>query len=119
MNGPTITNSRSLNPNAVSPDWVLRGSGDFNADGKPDLIWHNTTTGGVICWLMDGVTQFSAAWLTPNSVDPTWELASVRDINLDGSPDIVWTHPPTGQTVGLVHERHDAYRPGVDQRQCR
>jgi len=98
MSGPTIMNSRSFNPNAVSPDWALRGSGDFNADGKPDLIWHNTTTGGVICWLMDGVMQYSAAWLTPSSVDPSWEIASVRDINLDGSPDILWTYPPTGET---------------------
>jgi hypothetical protein len=99
MNGPTITSSRSLTPAAVGVDWTLRGSGDFNADGKPDLIWQNTTSGDVICWMMDGVTQFSSAWLTPSNVDPAWEIASVRDIDLDSSPDLVWTHPPTGQTV--------------------
>src|SRR5207244_3101655 len=30
---------------------------DFNADGKPDILWHNTQTGDVAVWLLNG-TQF-------------------------------------------------------------
>lgn len=98
MNGPTILYSRYLTPNAAPLTWKLRGSGDFNADGKADLVWQNVTTGEVVCWLMDGALQYSAAWITP-SVHPSWEIASVRDMNRDGFPDLLWTNGSTGQVV--------------------
>lgn len=41
MNGLSIT-SVGL-PGSPSTDWKIRGLGDFNNDGKPDLIWKNDT----------------------------------------------------------------------------
>src|SRR5262249_14285531 len=29
------------------------GSGDFNGDGRTDVLWHNETTGETQIWLMD------------------------------------------------------------------
>lgn len=46
---------------------------DFNADGKPDLIWRNPATGENVCYYMDGVTILSGVYMP--SVDPAWILA--------------------------------------------
>lgn len=99
MNGAAVLGSRSLTPGAVGLDWKLRGSGDFNGDGKPDLVWQNVTTGDVVFYLMDGTTAFASGSFTPNRVDPTWQIASVRDIDRDGNPDILWNKMDTGQVL--------------------
>ncbi|KJU83185.1 hypothetical protein MBAV_004613 [Candidatus Magnetobacterium bavaricum] len=36
-------------------DWEFRDIGDFNGDGKTDVLWQDTATGDVYVWLMDGV----------------------------------------------------------------
>jgi hypothetical protein len=36
---------------------------DFNADGKPDLFWQNTTSGDVYLWIMNGTTQAGGTYL--------------------------------------------------------
>jgi len=39
---------------AVDPTWTVVGIADFNADGKPDVLWRNTATGLVAVWYMNG-----------------------------------------------------------------
>jgi hypothetical protein len=99
MNGPTVVGSRNLTPAAVAPGWKMMGSGDLNFDGKADIIWHNQNVGDVVFWLMDGVFQWSAGFFSATRVDPRWQLASVRDMNLDGRPDFVWHNTTTGQLL--------------------
>ncbi len=31
-------------------------TGDFNSDGKSDLVWRNSVTGEIVIWLMDGTS---------------------------------------------------------------
>ena len=35
------------------------GVGDLNGDGKPDVLLHNSNTGNVRVWLMDGTSKMS------------------------------------------------------------
>jgi hypothetical protein len=41
-------------PNA----WVVVGTGDFNGDGKSDILWRNSN-GDVGIWLMNGTQTLS------------------------------------------------------------
>jgi hypothetical protein len=36
------------------PPWQVVGVGDFNGDGRADVLWFNTNTGVLAEWLLDG-----------------------------------------------------------------
>jgi hypothetical protein len=96
MNGAAVVGARYLTPDRAGAGWKLRGSGDFNVDGKPDLVWHNDTTGDIAFWLMDGVWCYASGFFNPSRVAAPWTIASVRDLNRDGHPDLIWHNTTTG-----------------------
>ncbi|MBI4663753.1 MAG: VCBS repeat-containing protein [Verrucomicrobia bacterium] len=72
--------------------WRVVGAGDFNRDGKPDLVFQHVD-GDIAVWMMDGTRLIEAAWLEPPRPDSAnWRVASVADLNRDGSPDLVFQH---------------------------
>ncbi len=61
MNGSTlISGAGILGPSTV---WRVTHIGDYNGDGKADLMWRNTTDGSITMWLMSGGTTIGAAGL--------------------------------------------------------
>jgi hypothetical protein len=42
-------------PGFVTSDWTVAETGDFNGDGKSDILWRNTSSGEIVIWLMDGM----------------------------------------------------------------
>ena len=40
MNGTTLQYAVSLPTEPI--DWSIAGTGDFNGDGKSDIVWQNT-----------------------------------------------------------------------------
>jgi hypothetical protein len=53
MNGATI--SSDLGVGVVSDlSWEIQEAGDFNGDGKADILWRHEATGSVAMWLMNG-----------------------------------------------------------------
>ena len=38
------------------PSWKIKDAGDFNGDGKSDILWQNDN-GAPAIWLMDGFAQ--------------------------------------------------------------
>ena len=71
------------------PSWHVEDSGDFNGDGKSDILWQNDN-GAPAIWLMDG-TNISGGAALPNP-GPTWDIAEAADFNGDGKSDILWQH---------------------------
>jgi len=53
--------------------------GDFNADGKSDILWRNTATGQNMIYLMNGVRS-RAATAVATVADPQLEIAGVGDL---------------------------------------
>ena len=78
--------------------WTIVGVGDFNGDGKPDILWRNTSTGADVVWYMNGATMTSYAALSAVT-DQTWTIVGVGDLNGDGKPDILWRNTSTGANV--------------------
>jgi hypothetical protein len=101
MNGVTLQSWGYLNNvQTFDTNWKIMGIGDFNADGKPDLIWQNQVTGQLIYWLMNGVTMQSWGYLNNGQpIDTNWKIVGVFDINSDGNPDLIWQNYSTGQLI--------------------
>jgi len=96
MDGRTRTSAVFLNPDRVADtQWYVAGIGDFNNDGRGDLLWRNTA-GSLYVWFMNGTTRTSGAYLTPNFIDPAWRIATVGDIDGDGRTDLIWRHSTGG-----------------------
>lgn len=90
--------NRTANISAVASsntNLVGAGVGDLNADGKPDVLLHNASTGNVRAWLMNGITKVSNI-LVQNSSNTNLKVRGVVDIDADGKDDILWQNRSTG-----------------------
>ena len=100
FNGTTYTHFGTPNPARIADiNWKLRGTGDFNGDGRPDALWHNEATGELRVWFLNGLNVMSVTNLTPKYVASNWKVAAVGDVNRDGWPDIVWQNYVSGELV--------------------
>jgi hypothetical protein len=101
MDGVTQTGTASLNPGQLTdPSWKIVGTGDFNGDGKPDILWQNHSTGLLMVWYMDGVTRTNIVLPNPSRVtDLNWKIDAAADFNGDGKPDILWHNQATGRLL--------------------
>jgi hypothetical protein len=90
----TVRRTSTLTDPPALPDlhWEIQGEGDFDGDGKPDLLWRDQVkTGELSVWLMDGVRRIRAVPLSPSSfADLGWRIVGTGDFNGDGKTDIVW-----------------------------
>jgi hypothetical protein len=52
--------------------WRPVEADDFNADGWPDLVWHNATSGTVEIWLMHGAARTSVVATESDLAGAEW-----------------------------------------------
>ena len=79
LNDRALLSSQSLSRSVPNPQWEIVGTGDHNADGRPDLLWRNSTTGELAVWLMQGLTFLGSATPTPGQVPNTnWVVVGPR-----------------------------------------
>ena len=73
--------------------WKVGGVGDFDGDGKSDLLWRNSNNG------------FNGLWKSANSgtqhpvvnvTNVAWRVAQVADFDGDGRSDIAWRNATNG-----------------------
>jgi FG-GAP repeat. len=100
MNGEQLVGGAYLSPAQVTDaNWTVVGTGDYNQDGHPDILWQHATEGWISVWLMNGTTLMDGRLLSPSRVaDTNWKIVGSGDFNGDGWADIVWQHQTTGET---------------------
>jgi hypothetical protein len=90
-------------PLFVGPPWNIVGIGDFSQNGTADILWHNSSTGEIQMWFMDGSRVAGRATVVaengdPVSIGPPWSILGACDYNLNGAADILWHNSSTGET---------------------
>jgi hypothetical protein len=98
MNGATVLGGSGVLSPPPPTGWNIVGTGDFNGDGKTDILWRNPTTGQNAIWQMGSGLSYSASGIS--SVATNWIVTGTGDFNGDGMSDIVWRDTTSGQ-VGL------------------
>src|SRR2546427_9497397 len=73
----------------------VAGVGDFNGDGRADILWRYSSTGENYVYLMNGTTITGEGYLA--EADLNWQVAGVGDFNGDGKADILWRNSSTGE----------------------
>jgi len=91
------TNSAGSATSAAATLTVQVAAGDFNGDGRADLLWQNTATGEHLVWLMNGTTYQADLELGAAPVD--WAIFATADFNADGQPDLLWRNTVTGECL--------------------
>jgi uncharacterized repeat protein (TIGR01451 family) len=77
--------------------WKVIASGDFNSDGKADLVLQNSSTGDVAEYLMNGTAITSAGLV--GSPGTSWKVIFTGDFNGDQMSDIVLQNSATGDVA--------------------
>ena len=85
MDGTNVTGGGRSGRNP-GPSWHVKGAGDFNGDGKADILWQN-----------DNGLRRSGPWMAPTPLrcrrpnsGPTWQCQEAADFIGDGKADILW-----------------------------
>jgi hypothetical protein len=76
MDGVTLSASAYLY-SVADTNWEIVGTGDFNGDGKTDILWRHYSTGQNAVWFMDGVTLSASAYLY-SVTDTNWEIVGPK-----------------------------------------
>ena len=106
MNGTTISTATTIHSDGAPlpwPDthWRIVATGDFNRDGKADLVLRHMTNGQVAIWYMNQTNLVSGALVTSGGVpisqlDFNYEIVGASDFDDDGQTDILWRHAISG-----------------------
>ena len=96
MNETTILAGEGFLRTVADLNWKIAGVGDFDGDGKADILWRNSATGEDYIYLMNGTAVAGEGFL-PTVADQSWQVAGVGDFDGDGKADIVWRNSATGE----------------------
>src|SRR5258708_5654 len=88
MNGFAAVTLGAVGSNP-GPDWHIKGTGDFNNDGRSDILRQNSD-GTPAVWLMNGVNAVAVGAVGPFNPGPSWEIKGTGDYNGDQKSDILW-----------------------------
>jgi hypothetical protein len=107
MKGATKIGYADL-PAATDLNWQIVGTGDFNGDGWPDILWRNYVSGYNAVWYMKGASYLGAAYL-PAATDLNWQIVGTGDFNGDGWPDILWRYNGSGGANAVWYMKGASY----------
>ena len=88
QSGGTFFSNHAAASYALPSGWSVVGSGDFNGDGRSDLLLRNTN-GTITEWLGQANGGFTWNANATYALDPSWHVAGIGDFNGDGHSDVL------------------------------
>lgn len=89
----------------VAAGFLAAGAGDFNRDGKTDVLLQHRDTAKLLVWHLDGVAFLTAQWVRDGNAPKNGSMASaIADLNGDGRNDIIFQNAKRELTVWYLNE---------------
>jgi len=100
MDDMSISQGIVLSPIVKVTNWQIQGTGDFDGDGKLDILWRNFGAGGEIgFWKLNDMSFESPSLLSPAVKDAAWQIRGIGDFDGDGNLDLLWHNTQTGDNA--------------------
>ena len=94
--GFAINDSNAYNPLNVMHTFRFTQTGDFNGDGRSDILWLVDPGPGQVhsIWFSDtnGGSSINGPGTFFTVGDPSWRVAGAANFNGDGVDDLLWRH---------------------------
>jgi hypothetical protein len=98
MNGLASLSSADVTTSPFDNSWHIKATGDFNGDGKSDLVWTHNSDSIVEIQLFSGTTPIGGGLIANNPFSLGWNLVAAADFNGDGKSDLLWQRQSDGAT---------------------
>ncbi|WBL80143.1 VCBS repeat-containing protein [Bradyrhizobium xenonodulans] len=95
MNGTQVSGSGVIGTINAAAGWHFADTGDFNGDGKADLLMLNDTTHDAAVWLMNGTQIAGSGVVGSINAAGGWHFADTGDFNGDGKSDLLFLNDTT------------------------
>jgi hypothetical protein len=122
MTGRATVLGEDGKPILVGLPWRIVSSGDFNSDGRTDILWHNSSSNETQIWLMNDRNVIGRRTVLgengkPMFVGLPWRIVGADDFNRDGACDILWHNKDSGESqIWFMREHSIGRRATVDVR---
>ena len=99
--GTTLLSVNFVADAKMGAEWRLVGTGDFDGDGRAELLWTNNN-GQIAEWTVNGANIASFA-ISSGKNGAEWQVAAVADFNHDGKSDVVWQSTSGDVQMWFMH----------------
>jgi hypothetical protein len=101
--GGFVNNGANAWNGTLSSNWHVVGTGDFNGDGRDDIMWRSSS-GEYSNWLSAANGGFTNNGANSYGVGPTsWHIVGIGDYNGDGRDDLLWRSDAGGFSNWLAN----------------
>lgn len=105
MNGAQVASKTMIGTINAAGGWEFAGIGDFNGDGKSDLLFLNGQTHGMAIWQMNGSQITASSQIGSINAGAGWHFADIGDFNGDGKSDLLFLNSTThGVAIWQMNE---------------
>jgi VCBS repeat protein len=96
LNGTQGIGGGAISNNPFDANWRIVSTGDFNADGKTDLLWRRNSDALTEIQFLNGINSVGGGVIANNPFDAGWNVAARGDFNGDGTTDLAWRRASDG-----------------------